>query len=383
MIDRLTAMGAKAIYFDEAFSIPGDEQGDQAFADALARNRGKVFLGAVFSRSRTSDKDFVTLPQARFRAIAPVRSLHGKGAAFSLSTNLSYADESNGETFRSMSSDIAGLSGAVGTSYRPDWSIKVDSIPTVSMIDLLGGKVPSSAFRNKVVIVGVTTLSEPDVFQIVGQGWLPGVYAHVVGAQTLREGRPIDLGWLPPLMLAAVMSIGLLRTKSKRRANTIMLGFLGAAAVVPFLLDAQFIGVSLLPAFILFGVVAYRSATLRELSEARLRNAGTLFPNLSALREEPLAAQRPIIAMRIRNYAAVCASFATSVEDELITEPGDLILPGRRRDLLAWPVADRAGTAGAFDRPGQTDRKPVQHPTPQGRYPYRVRGRCRARPLGV
>jgi EAL domain-containing protein (putative c-di-GMP-specific phosphodiesterase class I) len=78
-------------------------------------------------------------------------------------------------------------------------------------------------------------------------------------------------------------------------------------------------------------------------------------PNLSALRGEPLAGSRPIIAMRIRNYAAVCASFTDSVEDELVTAISRrLTLPGesptfyQAEDVLYWlgPALERNDLEG-------------------------------------
>ena len=137
--------------------------------------------------------------------------------------------------------------------------------------------------------------------QIYGQGWFPGVYVHVVGAQTLKEGTPIDIGWLPPMALFAAISAALLWARSRRTFTLVLLTGVTGALVIPFVLDMYLISADFISAFVMFGIVAYRTATLRTVDEVRLKNAASLLPNLSALKEEPRASAYPIIAMRIRN----------------------------------------------------------------------------------
>ena len=342
-LDRLFAMGAKRAYFDEVFSIPMDEAGDQAFEDSLRRYKGRAFVGVISAKGQDENRSFELVPLARFREAGDMRALHAKIRPFSLSVDLYHADELNGRIIPSASSDIAGRVSNDTSFYRPDWAIQVSSVPTFSMIDLLEGKVPRTAFQGKDVLIGITANSEPDFVQIPGQGWFPGVYTHAIGAQTLREGSPRDLGWEPAMAVAMALSALVLWSRSRRIGIFVTAGAIAAVVIVPFVLDSMFIKMDFVSAFILFGVVAYRSHTLRELRDAQLKNAATLLPNLSALREEPLANSKPIIAMRIRNYAAVGASFSESVESVLIIEIARrLTLPGQStnfyqaEDVLYW-----------------------------------------------
>ena len=342
-LDRLFAMGAKQVYFDEVFSTPMNEESDKAFEDALRRHKGRAFVGVISAKSENFGGDTSLIPLARFRNAGDMRALHANVTPFSLSVDLFYADNVNGRIVPSVSADVAGIKPSNTSFYRPDWSIQVSSVPTFSLIDLIEGRVSDAAVRGKDVLIGVTAKSEPDFVQIPGQGWFPGVYGHAIGAQTLREGKPYNLSWKPAMALAMALSALMLWTRSRRKTRYIALGATFAAVTVPFVLDAWLIKVDLLSAYLLFGIVAYRSHALRELSDARLKNAVTLLPNLAALREEPLAASKPIIAMRIRNYAAVGASFSESVDSILITEIARrLTLPGQAtnfyqaEDVLYW-----------------------------------------------
>lgn len=319
LLDRAFAAGAKRVYFDEAFSRTQDTVGDKLFADALDRYKGRVFSGAMYYRNRDSGKKEAILPAPEFKNTT-IRSLNGAATPFSLSAELVFADVFSGREVPSLASDIAGYKGEVGERFRPDWTIQVKSFPTISLADLLQGKVPAERIRGKDLLVGVTTEQSFDFVQVYGQGWFPGVYVHAVGAQTLKEGNPIHVGWIPAMIVASFLSIALLQMRSGRGARLIVAFAVVLGVIVPFILDKYLITADVMSAVLMFGIVAYRSGTLRQLNEARLKNAGSLLPNLSALREEPLAAQRPIIAMRIRNYAAICSSFPTPVEDELVNE---------------------------------------------------------------
>lgn len=342
LLDRAFSAGAKKVYFDEAFSMPLDRKGDEAFAKAIARNEGKVFSGAMYFRSRETGLKEEILPAPIFKDVTRIRSLNGAANPFALSAQLAYADTFEGKFTPSVSADIAGYKGPAGKRYLPDWTIQVRSVPTVSVIDLINGKVAADRLRGKTLIVGITT-EQSDFVQIYGQGWFPGVYVHAIGAQTLKEGSPRNIGWIPPMLVAALLALATLYARRRAAVWAIATVAVSLGIAMPFLLDAYLITADFISAYLLFGIVAYRAATLRQINDARLKNAGSHLPNLSALREEPKAPTQPIIAMRIRNYAAVCSSFPTAVEDELISELARrLSLPDtantfyQAEDVLYW-----------------------------------------------
>lgn len=342
LLDRAFSAGARSVYFDEAFSLPLDSKGDKEFSQSLARYKGKVFSGAMdFHDSKTGVKEEI-LPGPLFQDVTTIRSLNGERNPFALSAKLVYADVFAGQFTPSVSASISGREGPAGEPYLPDWTIQVKSVPTISVVDIIEGKIASERLRGKTLIVGATT-EQNDFVQVYGQGWFPGVYVHAIGAQTLKEGAPRDIGWLPPVLVASLLAAALLWSRSRTSVRIIAASAVVLAIVAPFVLDARLITADFISAYLLFGIVAYRSALLRQINEARLKNAGSNLPNLSALREEPKATTQPIIAMRIRNYAAVCSSFSSAVEDELVGELARrLALPEMRttfyqaEDVLYW-----------------------------------------------
>ena len=355
LVETLLARGARRIYYDKAFADNVDPVGDAAFASTLAKHRGRVFLGAVLLNNRHTNVSEIVLPAAPFRQIAQVRSLIGRASPFSLSAELFYANDINGRAVPGIAADIAGVKALPAQLFRPDWSIQVQSVPTISYIDVITGRTFPFDVAGKDIVVGNTTLVSQDWLPVAGQNWFPGVFVHVIGAQTLREGSPVNLGWWPALLAASMFAALFLRARTRRRAAAVALVTVAVGIAVPFILDVFLITADFLPAYLLFGISAIRATSQRDLLEASRRNAGTLMPNLSALREEPLAASRPLVAMRIRNYAAIGASFAEPVEDDLVSEIARrLNLPGERtifyqaEDVLYWlgpqlPVTELMG----------------------------------------
>ena len=319
-VENLLRAGANRVYFDKAFADPVDESGDSTFAEVLAKNRGHVFLGAILLPNPSTGQDETVLPIERFAKVTDVRSLRGYAAPFFLSAALSYSTTFNGRQVPGIAADIAGKYGTVDSRFRPDWSIDIKSVPTLSYIDVVNNHFESTGIAGRDVVIGKTTMTSNDWLQLPNQSWFPAVYTHIIGAQTLRKGHPRDVGAFPAYAVALGIAALFFRVRTRRGTALIVLATIVLGLIAPFILDAYLITADFLPAYLLFGIVVVRSAMQRDLLEASRRNAGTLMPNLSALREEPLAAMRPVIAMRIRNYAAIGASFADPVEDELISE---------------------------------------------------------------
>ena len=343
LVETLLARGARRIYYDKAFADTVDLAGDAAFASTLAKHRGQVFLGAMLLNNRNTNIDEVVLPAVPFRQNTNVRSLAGRASPFSLSAELFYSSIIDGQAVPGIAADIAGAAAPKSRLFRPDWSIQVRSVPTISYIDVVSGRSFPIDVMGKDIVVGNTTLASTDWLPVVGQDWFPGVFVHVIGAQTLREGQPVKLSWWPAFLVAIIFTALFLKARSRRRAATVALIAVVMGIAVPFVLDVFLVTADFLPAYFLFGISAIRATSQRDLLEASLRNAGTLMPNLSALREESLAATRPLVAMRIRNYAAIGASFAEPVEDDLVSEiarrlnlPGEQTIFYQAEDVLYW-----------------------------------------------
>ena len=137
--------------------------------------------------------------------------------------------------------------------------------------------------QGKDVLVGTGSEILNDSFFIPGYGRGFGVQIHAVGAETLKQGRPVDLGWFGAYLLGlAAAAIGATRKRPGHRLGV----FSAAIAVVlgvPVYLEAHLIFVDITPAlFVLLvvgGVLTWRRFRVRGLV-----NPVSNLPNLNALR---------------------------------------------------------------------------------------------------
>lgn len=110
--------------------------------------------------------------------------------------------------FTPMKNLVAGYSAADLGGYQilMNWRGPESEFPTISMHDVLTGKVPPDLMRDRIVLIGSTATSTNDFFETpYSSSWLsatnptPGVIVHAnLASQIIRgamEGRSMLLGW--------------------------------------------------------------------------------------------------------------------------------------------------------------------------------------------
>lgn len=319
-VDKLFAMGARRIFFDKAYADPTAPLEDAAFTAALKRYPGRVFLGVINTRDTATGEKVEIGPRPDFIKAAELTSLNGKITPFGLSVRIPYNGTLNGQRVRSMSTVIAGADVNSWEHYRPDWAIQARSIATFSLVDIVRGRVPESRIANRDVVVGPTAAAFNDFHHIASQGWLPGVYFQVIGAETLRHGQPRYWGWLPAYLVGIGLAIAHLYARRMRTIWLTAAGAFLAFGILPILLDEWLITVDVVPAGLLFGIIAYRATTLRRVLRSSQTNVISGLPNLAALRYAGNTRAETLIALKMRNYSEIAASFDRLVERAVIDE---------------------------------------------------------------
>lgn len=319
-IDKLFSMGARRIFFDRAYADLTTPKEDAAFVAALARHPGKVFLGVINTKDPVTRAPTEIAPRPEFMKVAGLTAISGKVTPFGLSARVWFNGDLDGERVRSMSSVLADVDVERRDLYRPDWAIQARSIPTYSFVDVVRGKVPQDGIAGRDVVIGPTAPSFNDLHHIASQGWLPGVYFHLIGAETLKRGMPSNWGWTPAFALALGLAITHLYT---RRARVILATWAAAIALLgllPIYLDERLITIDVVPGGLLFAIIAYRSMTLRRVVKSSQTNIVSGLPNLAALRYAGNKRIETLIALKMRNYAEIAASFDQLVERAVIDE---------------------------------------------------------------
>jgi EAL domain-containing protein (putative c-di-GMP-specific phosphodiesterase class I)/CHASE2 domain-containing sensor protein len=319
LVDKLTAAGASRILYDINFSYASNPADDQAFADALARS-GRVTL---LARSKfgpddsTSRIDSEPLPMFKAHAKLGIGSVHYNYR--DAVTELPYGAVIKGQKIPSFAAALANLDGRPDVMFPVDYSIDVRSVPNYSAGDVLSGTVGAKQLAGKDVLIGVASDVLGDRFFIPGYGRSYGVFVHAIAGETLKQGRPVDLGWIPGLLLGLAAALAaMLRKRFAERVAIFTAGF-GLLLVGPGVMEAKLIFADVTPGLFVLLVVASALGWRRYRARGFVNTVSNL-PNLTALRTNADGRKRALVAARILNYEEIVATLPPSGERQLVDQ---------------------------------------------------------------
>jgi diguanylate cyclase len=371
MVDKLMAEGARNVVFDINFSYATNPIDDQAFADAIERS-GQV---ALFVRSKQGKES--TAKQIVDRPL-PLLRRHAKLVLATVWYNyqnaawrLPYASTLDGKKVPSMAASLAEVDGPADQSFPVDYSIRVASVPTYSAGDLLSGRIPRSALAGKKVVIGLASEILNDVFFVPGYGRGYGVYIQTLGAETLKEGNPVDLGWWPAFILAVCgATLSASRNRSRDR-GLILSGLVAVMLVGPGLLEARLIFADVTPGLFVLLTMAVGFGWQRYRNRG-LVNAVSNLPNLNALRISADGRKHALVAARVLNFEEILATLPPNSERQLVEQIVARLTVGSPRRLL---YQGDAGIFAWFEDPRQPFGNHLEALYALFRNPARISGR--------
>ena len=318
LADKLTQAGAKRIFFDLQFYGATNPTDDRVFADALKRS-GRITIAAPFAVA-------TNLGEAGGEPALPMFIERARLGTISVRYNyqnavwqVPYGVTTERTTMPSFASMLAGRSGPAGVMFRPDYSIDPRSIPSVSASSVLSGEVNPAKFRGKDVVVGTTSDVLSDIFFVPGVGQMGGAYVHVIAAETLKAGNPIDLGWIPVFLASLALAALLLRGHASRHQLLVV----GVAVVVvlvgPAALESRLVYLDVVPALVV--LLAIAGVLLRRHFWKRgLVDPVSGLPNLTALKSDRRGRDQAVIVARVLNYAEIVATLPPNSERQLVEQ---------------------------------------------------------------
>jgi EAL domain-containing protein (putative c-di-GMP-specific phosphodiesterase class I)/CHASE2 domain-containing sensor protein len=318
LLDRLSEAGAAHVYFDINFSYPSDHANDHAFAEALRRS-GRATLAARFKAGPSEGTALNSRPVPEFTRYASLATLSVEYNYQNAIWRLPYAVTIGKDRVPSFAAAAAGKSGPAGSRFPVDYSIELDSVPSISAADVLSGRVSSQALAGKQILVGTDSDVIGDRYFIPGYGRAGGVYVHAMGAETLKAGSPVDVGW--PLGFLFGMGAAALAVTRKRLAHRYLTFATAGAALLalPVLLEMRLVFVDVTPGLFVLITVA-TALGWRRLRARGLVNPISDLPNLNALRTCHDGKKQALIATRILNYEEIVSALPHNSERQLIEQ---------------------------------------------------------------
>ncbi|HMG46431.1 MAG TPA: EAL domain-containing protein [Allosphingosinicella sp.] len=321
LVRRVDAAGARRIHLDAELGTGGSPEQAQELEGALAGARAPILLPARFSISPVSGARSDYLPPARF-------ARHGR----LVDTNLfvwwddavwlhPYSAEIGDRPMASLSSVLGGAGRASADLFPIDYGIDIRSIPVVSASDVLNDRIRPQQLAGRDIVIARTDFAT-EHYRAPGSGQVPSILFHLVAAETLLAGQPVNLGWAVPLALALLLAAAILSFRRRAVAAGI-LGFALAGSIGGVvLLEAYQIHAHVVPALalILTAALARAAASLRRSYQSRgTTNIVTGMPNLQALRQCELNGGI-VVSARVKNYAQITTTLPPQDEKELVEQ---------------------------------------------------------------
>lgn len=353
LTDELTRAGAKRVFFDLQFYGATTPAEDERFAAALEQSGRAILAVGRASSPNGSEGRTEEPPLPIFGHRAGLGTIYWWYNYQNAVVRIPYAVSADGQPLQSFSALLSGRSGAPGQSFTPDYSIDPHSIPAISAGSVLSGQFDPKLIHGKDVVIGTSSDVLGDMYFVPGTGQMGGVFVHVIGAETLKSGIPINLGWIPLYLVALLIgTAALFRASERHQLPMIAIAFV-AFIFAPAALEAHVIFVDVMPGLVvtvLFGGFFIR----RRFKKRGLIDPVSGLPNLTALKTSRRGRSEALIVARILNYAEVVAALPTSSERQLVEQIVIRLTVGAR-DRILFHGDD--GIFAWFDEPG----KPFGH----------------------
>jgi EAL domain-containing protein (putative c-di-GMP-specific phosphodiesterase class I)/CHASE2 domain-containing sensor protein len=319
LTDRLVAAGAKRIFFDVNFSFPSNPADDAAFAKAIERaDRVTLFTRAkIGPMGSVQVVDDLPLPMfAKNSKLATATFYYNYQNAV---WRVPYAATLPHGAIPSLAAAIADVKGSADEDFRVDYSIDPKTIPAYPAGDVLTGRIGAKELAGKDVVIGIGTDVIGDSYFIPGFGKAFGVHVHAIAAETLKSGKPVDLGWVLAFAFG-LAAAALVATRRRAFAQVaVLVCALAGLLVVPGFLEANLIFVDITPAVFVLLIVA-GSLGWRGYRSRGLVDPISNLPNLNAFRLNREGKNQALIAGRVMNYEEIVASLPPNNERQLVEQ---------------------------------------------------------------
>ena len=247
LTDRLTEAGARRIVFNIPLSGPTHPVDDRRFAQALDRS-GRAILAVKTRSGPNNGAEQASLPYRPLTRRAQIGSTTAQYNFQSAVWRIPYAATTEGKSLWSIAALLANRRGPANDTFMVDYSVDPASIPALSATTVLSGDFGEGAFRGKDVVIGAATEGAADYYYIPGTGKMPSSYIHIIGAETLKAGNPVSLGWAPLFAVALALCALALSRKRATQRYALLGGALIAVVLGPAALERKLVYLDITPA---------------------------------------------------------------------------------------------------------------------------------------
>lgn len=230
------------------------------------------------------------------------------------------AVHADGRLLPSFAAVMAKRSHEAPAQFAIDYSYDTATVTQYSAIDVMSGKVGAKLLHGKDVIFAPASTISPDQHYLPGHNKIPGAYIHLIAGETLKRGTPVDIGWLPPLLVAAATLLGALLFQRGRWYGRFALGLICMTAIAKIFLTISLVSLQIGAAAFFIAALGANVSRKRRRFSAQRENPVSGLPNFEALRTQQPFGSATIIAAKLVNFEDLAAFLPGEGSQQLVDQ---------------------------------------------------------------
>ncbi len=319
VVDRVNKAGAKRLLIDFYFDRRENDRDFPLLVSAVKKMGDRVVLAVPTRTDPGTGEKISIFPSPEFGSKVPIASI-AWDIEFWQVWRLPVSYVADGRMLPSFASVIADKYSSEPAKFRLDLSYDTSTITTYSVKDLLDGGIGATELAGKDVIFAPTAPNFQDTSYLPGQERLPGGYIHLIGAETLMRGDPVDIGWMPPLLLTMFVMTAALMLRNPRAFTPIAIGtallLIAGKIALGLMLVTTWIGASIFCILVLATIVARK----RRRFSAMRENPVSGLPTFEAMRNQALFGSATVVAAKLVNFEDLAAFLPGEGSQQLVDQ---------------------------------------------------------------
>ncbi|WP_193183692.1 CHASE2 domain-containing protein [Nisaea sediminum] len=235
VISRLNAAGARTIALDVDFSARSTEADDAALRAAIAESNGRVILPRFVQQSRRGGETGAIIERSATQFADGTGSFGGVNVTPDVDSRIWHynAFDAHDGTKRPSLAVLLAEGHVSRDRFLIDFGISFESVPHLSMTQILDSTFDPSFVEGRRVLIGATAIELGDQLPVPKYGFLPGVYVQALAAESMIKGRALwsstDIATALGLLLLLPVGYQVLRRNWRTSAAIVIVS--GAALV--------------------------------------------------------------------------------------------------------------------------------------------------------
>ena len=305
LVEAVDRANAKRLFIDFTYDRRERDPDFPLLTAAVKKMGDRAILAVAAKSARSGDSELARFPSPAFGTAARIACIGWEYELWQV-WRIPITLEVNGRAIPSFSSLLANRRSDEAGVYALDYSYKTSSITEYSASDVLSGKI-SRELAGRDVIFAPTAAEFQDNHYLPGHDRVPGAYVHVIGAETLKRGMPVDIGWLPHLALTAVLLLSAAAFRRARWFNIIAATLVVVLIVSKIYLMTMLVSSSIGAALFLAAVIGANISRTSRRRLAQRENPLSGLPNFEALRSQHPFGSATVIAAKVVNFEDLAA----------------------------------------------------------------------------